>query len=82
MKCLLLGTSGCHLCEQAETIIDGVVVTETSLDIERIDIAEHTDWQVDYAVRIPVLLHEDTMQALDWPFTETDVFHFISNLKS
>lgn len=41
MKLLLLGTSGCHLCEEAEHIIKEYLQTKPDVQIELIDIAEH-----------------------------------------
>lgn len=72
MSFVLLGTDGCHLCEDAAAIIvvaaDGLAVTVYSEDI--IDI----DGGVDrYGLRIPVLRDEQTGTELDWPFSEGDV---------
>jgi hypothetical protein len=82
MKCLLLGTAGCHLCEDAEALIGSCLPTETAIKIVLIDIAEQPEWQQDYAVRIPVLLHEASMQTLDWPFTESQAIHFFNTITS
>jgi hypothetical protein len=71
-KFLLLGTAGCHLCEEAE-----LIVSNFQLELELIDIAEQEQWQPEYALRIPVLLHADTEQMLGWPFTAEDVGVFI-----
>jgi len=71
-KFLLLGTAGCHLCEEAELILSNF-----QLALDLIDIAEQEQWQPEYALRIPVLLHVDTEQVLGWPFTEEDVDAFI-----
>ncbi len=60
---LLFSTSGCHLCEQAE-----LMLSDFGVPIEIIDIAEQTQWQPQYAVRIPVLYNPQTRQELDWPF--------------
>jgi hypothetical protein len=73
---LLLGTAGCHLCEQAQTLL----ADSQALVIEPVDIAEHEHWQARYAVRIPVLYHPDTKKELGWPFDQTDVNHFIEAL--
>lgn len=72
---LLLGTSGCHLCEEALEIIH---TAQASLPITytEIDIAEQTQWQERYAIKIPVLLHKLTGRDLCWPFTATDLINF------
>jgi hypothetical protein len=77
MKYLLLGTSGCHLCELAEELLNECLVVETGIAVELIDIAEQTQWQVDYATLVPVLLNPKSLQSLNWPFTKDDVKTFI-----
>ncbi len=77
MRFLLLHTSGCHLCEQAEELINESLHTGLSCAIEIIDIAEQTQWQPEYATLIPVLLHVQTNNFLNWPFTQDDVLTFI-----
>jgi hypothetical protein len=77
MKYLLLETSGCHLCDQAEELINECLEIGLACSIEKIDIAEQTQWQTDYAILIPVLLHEQTNEYLNWPFTHTQILTFI-----
>ena len=72
MSFVLLGTDGCHLCEDAAATIvaaaDGAAVTVYSEDI--VDI----DGGVDrYGLRIPVLRDEKTGTELDWPFSQDAV---------
>jgi Glutaredoxin-like domain (DUF836) len=78
MKYLLLGTSGCHLCELAEESIHEYLVAEADITVELIDIAEQTQWQADYATLIPVLLHPKSLQSLNWPFTKAQISTFIN----
>jgi hypothetical protein len=73
MHLMLFGTSGCHLCEQAEVIINAWVPDV----VEIVDIAEQEQWQEQYAVRIPVLYDSDTKQELGWPFDLAEVENFI-----
>jgi hypothetical protein len=80
IRLLLLGTSGCHLCEQAEQIINDCLPNSFELTIETIDIAEQGQWQEQYAIRIPVLYHPQTKKDLGWPFEQTHVKEFISEL--
>jgi len=80
MNLLLLGTSGCHLCEQAEEIINTALCFESDIQIIAIDIAEHTQWQQNYATLIPVLLREESGQALSWPFAHNQVINFFETL--
>lgn len=78
IKVILLGTSGCHLCEEAELIM----ATCNNVEIEIIDIAEQEQWQEKYAIRIPVLYHEETAGELGWPFTQQQVQLFLKELGS
>lgn len=75
---MLFGTSGCHLCEQAESIINACL--QDGLSIEHVDIAEQEQWQGQYAIRIPVLFHPETRRELGWPFDQAAVKDFIDSL--
>ena len=77
MRLLLLGTTGCHLCEQAEEIIRECL---PSFHVELIDIAEHEHWQTQYAVHIPVLYHLGSQRELMWRFDRDDVNNFIRDV--
>lgn len=75
---ILLSTLGCHLCEEAELILAACDLGLFELEV--IDIAEHGQWQKQYAVRIPVIYHLDTKKELGWPFTQLDVQALINEL--
>ena len=77
MTLLLLGTAGCHLCEEAEEIVRQCLPNTA---IELIDIAEQEHWQADYAIRIPVLYDSNTQKELAWRFDLADVKAFIEAL--
>lgn len=79
-RLLLFGTSGCHLCEQAELIINDCLQNNLELTMETIDIAEQEQWQEQYALRIPVLYYPETKKDLGWPFDQTHVKEFIKEL--
>ena len=81
IKLLLFGTQGCHLCDQAEALIEAYQLKEPNLLIEKIDIAEQDQWQEKYAIRIPLLLDQETTNELGWPFDHTDLEKFISARK-
>jgi hypothetical protein len=76
IELILLGTSGCHLCEQAELILAGC----EHINIEKIDIADQEQWQEKYAIRIPVLYHPETEKELGWPFSKEQAQVFIIEL--
>ena len=71
-RLILLGTSACHLCEQAETLLN-----EADIAFQKIDIAEQEQWQERYAIKIPVLLNTECQQELCWPFTIEDIQAFL-----
>jgi hypothetical protein len=75
---LLLGTAGCHLCEEAEALI--AAFPADAVTVELIDIAEAEHWQERYAIRIPVLYHPETTSELCWPFEPDDIHTFIEAL--
>jgi hypothetical protein len=80
IRLLLLGTSGCHLCEQAQQIINYYFPNNVELTIETVDIAEQEQWQEQYALRIPVLYHPETKIDLGWPFDPWQVKELINGL--
>lgn len=75
-RLMLFGTAGCHLCEQAQAIIDSCVPG----GVDSVDIAEQEQWQELYAVRIPVLYDPETKLELGWPFDKADVEDFIGRV--
>lgn len=79
MRLILLGTAGCHLCEEAETLIKQALPT---VEFEIIDIADQEQWQALYAVRIPVLLDLDSQKELAWRFNEENVIEFFEGVQT
>ena len=63
MKLLLYGTRYCHLCEQAEALLEAAGMTA-----EHVDIATDDTLLEKYRIRIPVLLRDDNGAELGWPF--------------
>ena len=72
-KLILLGTSACHLCEQAEDLLKN-----TKIAYQKIDIADQEQWQERYAIKIPVLLDMENQQELCWPFSIKDIQAFLN----
>jgi hypothetical protein len=73
MRLILFGTSGCHLCEQAEVIVNACVPE----GVEYVDIAEQEQWIERYGLRIPVLCDLESGRELGWPFDLVEVNDFI-----
>lgn len=77
MRLLLLGTDGCHLCENAQTLLN-----ENKIIAEYVDIALHEEWQSQFALLIPVLFHVESRRFLNWHFDSPALLSFIESLKS
>ena len=71
----LLGTSGCHLCDQAEVLL-GRCLDLSQVEVEMIDIADADELVVLYGLKIPVLRCIDSKKVLYWPFDERAVSCF------
>jgi len=70
MSLTLFSSPACHLCEQAEDIVDYVGVP-----FEVVDITTDVELVRQYGVRIPVLKRRDGSE-LGWPFDALDVERF------
>jgi glutaredoxin len=75
MTFLLLGTQGCHLCEDAQSLLN-----ENQIVAEYVDIALQEEWQPQFALLIPVLFHVESGQFLNWCFDSPALLSFIENL--
>ncbi|MCX7077189.1 MAG: glutaredoxin family protein [Methylococcales bacterium] len=75
MSLLLLGTQGCHLCEQAQMLL-----SQLAIPVENIDIANEIQWQTEFAVLIPVLYHSTSQRYIHWPFDSKAILSFIQSL--
>ena len=75
MSFLLFGTQGCHLCEQAQTLL-----SHLAIPVEKIDIANEIQWQTEFAVLIPVLYHSPSQRYINWPFDSKVILSFIQSL--
>jgi hypothetical protein len=71
-KLLLYGTAGCHLCEEASTLL-----TQLGLEWEDIEIAADEALLELYGTSIPVLKRMDDKRILRWPFNLSDVQQLI-----
>lgn len=76
LECRLYSTLGCHLCDEAEQVLQPLL-SLLPLQIEWVDIAEREDWVERYGVHIPVLARLDTDAKLFWPFTTQQAWEFL-----
>ena len=75
---LLYSTSGCHLCEQAKTMIDFILLKKPNLfALEVLDIANNDGLFEKYGVRIPVIRFENNGSELSWPFDMNALNEFV-----
>ena len=70
MSLTLYTSPGCHLCEQAEEMLDYL-----GLAFNAVDISRDVDLIRIYGVRIPVLQRSDKAE-LRWPFDTLDIERF------
>ncbi len=75
MAFILYHTQGCHLCEQAESLIRPLLNPGTELQL--VDLLEDADALAVYAEKIPVFVNTQSKDVLCWPFNAQDVMHFI-----
>lgn len=72
---LLYGTTGCHLCDEAEKIL-GQLAAARSFHWRYVDIALDEALVEKYGVRIPVLKAPNG-QELGWPFSVLDAMRLL-----
>lgn len=78
MKELLFYTTvGCHLCEQAEELLEQLA-RECDLALTAVDISSDEQLVEQYGVRIPVVKHPGTGGELGWPFGLADLRDLLS----
>ncbi|MDX1489842.1 MAG: glutaredoxin family protein [Pseudohongiellaceae bacterium] len=87
MKELYLYTTlGCHLCEDAEKILQSVLshlrmrdgLSEDALQLVPVEISEDENLVEAYGLRIPVIRFSHSSNELAWPFSAEEAFTFVS----
>jgi hypothetical protein len=68
---ILFTRPGCHLCEQAEALLEAAGLQWRPADIEGDPSLER-----EYGLRIPVVRRDDTGQELDFPFDQAALIRF------
>ncbi len=63
---------GCHLCEQAEDLLQRL-----GIEHARIDIGDDTELDARYGERVPVLCETPSGRELGWPFDPTALRQFV-----
>lgn len=78
---ILYGTSDCHLCEDAASIVQAVLLAQSKDTLTIVDIVNDEILYLRYGMIIPVLEHAATQRSLCWPFDTDAVHNFVSNEK-
>lgn len=63
MNLELMSRKGCHLCEEAEHLLD-----QMGLPYRWLDVDSRWDWQLEYGFRVPVLLRNG-QPVVEFPFS-------------
>ncbi len=74
----LLGTSACHLCEQAEAALVALRQAGLGFEFDKRDISDDDDLFERYGLRIPVLRRLSDAAELGWPFEAEALVAFLS----
>ncbi len=75
---LLYTTAGCHLCEQAETLLVQLLDRQW-WQLQPVEIATNSELMARYGTSIPVLA--SGRRTLGWPFTAADVIAFLQEVQ-
>lgn len=73
---ILYGTSACHLCEEAESLLRQATREGLAVDFIKVDISDSDDLFARYGLRIPVLKRRDG-EELGWPFAAAELAAFL-----
>ncbi|QIB67341.1 glutaredoxin family protein [Kineobactrum salinum] len=74
---ILYGTDACHLCEQAEELLNNAIGAGLPAAYEKVDISQSELLFERYGVRIPVLRRGDGAE-LGWPFDHAQLRQFLN----
>ncbi len=72
----LFSTDGCHLCEQAISMLAALGL-EQRVDV--VDIVDSPALVEEYGIRIPVIKNVSSAEELSWPFSNEQLYSFITN---
>jgi hypothetical protein len=75
-KLLLFYQPECHLCDEAEMLLQAHGLGETYL---KVDISGDPELLMRYEIHVPVLLRVDDQAELFWPFGAEELAGFAKN---
>ena len=73
----LYTTLGCHLCDEALTLVRQLQSTGLTIEIREIEIADSDKLMSAYGVRIPVITSDNSEGDIGWPFTIEELKAFL-----
>lgn len=76
---ILYTTAGCHLCEDAEAILNYCQSYRADISWQSVDIAEDEALVQLYGLRIPVIKSVATQAELGWPFDPGQVMELLGS---
>ena len=75
---ILYTTAGCHLCEQAQAILE-TLASLNGLQWRAVDIADDPALVDLYGLRIPVVKMETAVADIGWPFDEAALINYLQS---
>lgn len=77
---LLYTTAGCHLCEQAEEVLNMALAGNPGLRWTPVEISEDPALVAAYGLRIPVIRLQGQDTELGWPFDAVTVSDYLTRV--
>lgn len=77
----LYTTVGCHLCEEAATLLHEARSAGLAFDVCEVEISDSESLMEAYGIRIPVVRFDGDKRELGWPFDYQDLIEFIESLE-
>lgn len=74
----LYTTLGCHLCEDALTMLNQLNQNDPGINITEVEIADSDELMKRYGIRIPVVAIQEA--EIGWPFSEKELADFIGKV--
>lgn len=79
---MLYTTVGCHLCEQAEDVLQAALASEPDLHWSPVEISDDPALVAAYGLRIPVIRLQGQDADLGWPFDEAAVRNYLARVNA
>jgi hypothetical protein len=79
-KLILYTRPVCHLCDQAEELLEEVA-PRLAATLERVDIEQDPQLTMRYGLQIPVFRRVDDGEELGWPFDDEQLLAFLRPLQ-